>query len=223
MHIHIAILGDRTEPVTKGFGLIPGIDKVYLICSDKHPESALSVGVFLSGRNIEFVTIISDDSDFSRIADTVLRIAIREGPSGPHCYSMNVTGGTRLMALAACHSACSIDATVYLIQESNGQDPDSLLTIPTVKVLGRYSGKGESILRFIHERTLNGGSVSNRDIETEFGMKKQQVSYYVRDLRESGLITTDSGVFDIERNTMNYRFNSIRLTEKGLTEVRFQR
>ena len=54
-------------------------------------------------------------------------------------------------------------------------------------------------------------------------MKKQQVSYYVRILRESGLITTDSGVFDIERNTINYRFNSIRLTEKGLTEVRSQR
>ena len=222
MHIHIALLTESTEPLLNGFDLIPPFEKVYVICNGKHPEFADTIESFLSAKHVAGVFAITDDSDFSAISDAIFDIIDDEEPSGPHSYSLNVTGGSVSMALAAYHAASLIDAIVYLIQ---GIDTPRLLTIPTVRVSGsaELRGKGKAILRFIHERTSDEGSVSNRDIETEFGMKKQQVSYYVRILRESGLITTDSGVFDIERNTINYRFNSIRLTEKGLTEVRSQR
>ena len=222
MHIHIAVLGEHTESVLRGFDLIPAIDKICLICSKTHPDSADTVGSFLSGKNIAYDTVLADETDFQRTSDIISGIVDGVDTPGPHRYSFSVTDGSVPMALAAYHSASLIDAPVYYVPESGDSGP---LTIPTVKVAegAGTRGKGKAILRFILERTSKEGIVSNRDIETEFGMKKQQVSYYVRNLRESGLITTDSGVFDVEKNTMNYRFNSIRLTDKGRMEAGFLR
>ena len=83
--------------------------------------------------------------------------------------------------------------------------------------------KGREVLRYIYERTLNNGCVSNQDIENRFKMKKQQVSYYIKNLRESGLIVTDIGLYDHEKKVVNYRHNSIRLTQQGQMEAKFIR
>ena len=40
MHIHFATAGKVTEPIMKGFKLIPGIEKVYLFYSGQYLESA---------------------------------------------------------------------------------------------------------------------------------------------------------------------------------------
>ena len=53
MHIHIATLGEKTDPVLKGFKLIPGIEKAYLIYSGKYPESVEKVESYLHSGNIE--------------------------------------------------------------------------------------------------------------------------------------------------------------------------
>lgn len=128
------------------------------------------------------------------------------------------------MAFAAYSSAYFIGATVYYIQDRNDIPlSEQLLTILTTKAPKNTKSdkKGWEILKFIYNKTLNNGIVSNQDIEAEFGLKKQQVSYYIKNLRESGLITTDSGVFDVEKQAMNYRFNSIRITQQGQMEAKF--
>ena len=224
MHIHIATLGEKTDPVLKGFRLIPGIEKAYLIYSGKYPDSVEKVESYLRSGNMETQSIKADEYDFQDVMDKISGIVDREKASGPHTYSINVTGGTKLMAFAAYSSAYFIGATVYYIQDRNDIPlSEQLLTILTTKAPKNTKSdkKGRDILKFIYERTLNNGTVSNQDIETEFGMKKQQVSYYIKNLRESGLITTDLGVFDVEKQAMNYRYNSIKLTQQGQMEAKF--
>ncbi|MBR6038425.1 MAG: hypothetical protein IKP53_06845, partial [Candidatus Methanomethylophilaceae archaeon] len=117
-------------------------------------------------------------------------------------------------------------ATVYYVQERNDLPlQKQLLTIMTTKApkSGRSDKKGREILRFIYGRTLNGGNVSSQDIESEFDMKKQQVSYYVRNLREEGLIVTEMGIYDPKKKAKDFRHNSIKLTQQGQMEARFVR
>lgn len=224
MHIHIATMGEKTDPILKGFKLIPGIEKAYIIYSGKYPESVKKVESFLHSGNMESRSIKADEYDFQDVMDKISGIVEEEKTSGPHTYSINVTGGTKLMAFAAYSSAYFIGATVYYIQDRDDIPfSEQLLTILTTKAPKNTKSdkKGRDILKFIYEKTLNNGTVSNQDIEEKFGMKKQQVSYYIKNLRESGLITTDSGVFDVEKQTINYRYNSIRLTQQGQMEAKF--
>ena len=83
--------------------------------------------------------------------------------------------------------------------------------------------KGRDILKFIYEKTVSNGVVTNQDIEKKFGLKKQQVSYYVKNLREDGLITTDNGLYNPQTGTTNYRYNTIKLTQQGQMEAKFTR
>lgn len=155
-----------------------------------------------------------------KIAD----IENQEKASGPHKYTINVTGGTKLMAFAAYSSSYFIGATVYYVQDRTDLPlTDQLLTILTTKAPQntKFDKKGRAILKFIYEKTLNNGSVSNSDIETEFALTKQQVSYYIRNLREEALIDTDVGVYDPEKKITNYRRHSIKLTQQGQMMARF--
>ena len=226
MHIHIATLGERTEPILKGFNLIPGIEKVYLMHSGRYVDSALSVKDFLDSGGIDSRLVEVDEFDFSDVMERISQVFDSERPYGPHTFSINVTGGTKLMAFAAYSSAYFIGATVYYVQERNDLPlQKQLLTIMTTKApkSGRSDKKGREILRFVYGRTLNGGSVSSQDIESEFGMKKQQVSYYIRNLREEGLIVTEMGIYDPIKKAKDFRHNSIKLTQQGQMEARFVR
>lgn len=224
MHIHITTMGEKIDPILKGFKLIPGIEKTYILYSGKYPESVKKVESFLHSGNMESKSIKADEYDFQDVMEKISSIVEQEKASGSHTYSINVTGGTKLMAFAAYSSAYFIGATVYYIQDRDDIPlSEQLLTILTTKAPKNTKSdkKGREILKFIYEKTLNNGTVSNQDIEVVFGMKKQQVSYYIKNLRESGLITTDPGVFDVEKQTMNYRYNSIRLTQQGQMEAKF--
>lgn len=53
MHIHIATIGEKTDPVLKGLKMIPGIEKVYLIYSGKYPDSVTKVMSFLESGNVD--------------------------------------------------------------------------------------------------------------------------------------------------------------------------
>lgn len=92
---------------------------------------------------------------------------------------------------------------------------------------GSKSGKAEKktreILRFIYERTAGGESITSGDIEERFGMKKQQVSYYIRNLKTDQLISTEDGMYDERTGKTNYRYKPIRLTQQGMMEARFVR
>ncbi len=226
MHIHIATIGKVTEPVIKGLKMIPGIEKAYLLYSGQYLESAEEVKGFLNKGSTPVELIMVDEYDFKDVMEHISEIHEKEKENGPHKYSINVTGGTKLMAFAAYSSAYFIGATVYYVKDGENLSlEESLLTILTTKAPknSKSDKKGRDILKYIYEKTINNGTVTNQDIENRFDLKKQQVSYYIKNLRENGLITIENGLYDPVKKTTNYRFNSIKLTQQGHMEAKFTR
>ena len=174
MHIHIATIGKVTEPVIKGLKSIPGIEKVYLLYSGQYSESAEEVKGFLNKGNTPVELIMVDEYDFQDVMSHISDIHENEKPNGPHKYSINVTGGTKLMAFAAYSSAYFIGATVYYVKDGDDLSlDDSLLTILTTKAPknSKSDKKGRDILKFIYEKTINNGTITNQDIEIKFTSK----------------------------------------------------
>ena len=226
MHIHMATAGKVTEPIIKGFKLIPGIEKVYLFYSGQYIESAEEIADYLKKGNTPVELIPVQEYDFQDVMDKISETVEAEKPTGPHKYTINVTGGTKLMAFAAYSSAYFIGATVYYVQDRADLPLEQqILPILTTKAPKNTKSdkKGRNILKYIYEKTSNNGTVTNNDIVERFNLNKQQVSYYVKNLREDGLITTDNGLYDPVSKTTNYRFNTIKLTQQGLMEAKFTR
>lgn len=226
MHIHIATAGKVTEPILKGFKLIPGIEKVYLLYSGQYLESAEEISNYLQAGNTPHEVIAVQEYDFQDVMDKISRITEKEKANGPHIYTINVTGGTKLMAFAAYSSAYFIGATVYYVQDRQDLSlNEQIIPILTTKAPKNTKSdkKGRTILKFIYEKTVNNGTVTNQDIEHKFDLTKQQVSYYVKNMRDDSLITTNSGAYDPSSKTTNYRFNTIKLTQQGRMEALFTR
>ena len=225
MHIHIATIGKTYQVVIDGLKSIPGIEKVYLIHSEEYLESAQTVANYLDNIHTPVELIQVDRYDFQGVTDHIARIKETEDAEGQNKYTINITGGTKLMAFAALSSAYFIGATVYYVSDDEKKPlEEKLLTIATTRApkTGKADRKEREILRFIFEESSN-GTISNSSIEKRFGMSKQQVSYYVKNLRADGLITTESGRCDPETGSTNYRFNTIKLTQQGMMEARFTR
>lgn len=226
MHIHIATLGEKTDPVLKGLKTIPGIEKVYLIYSEGFEGSKDVIVNYLEKGGTPCESIPVSAYDFDGVMNIVADIRKKEGAAGKQQYSLNVTGGTKLMAFSLYSSAYFIGATVYYIQDRDDLPlSEQLMTILTTRApkVSKTGRKARKILGFIYERTSNHGTVTNQDILVRFGMNKQQVSYYIRNLRDDGLITVDSGLLDSESGKTNYRYNDIRLTQQGFMEAKFTR
>lgn len=226
MHIHIATLGEKTDPVVKGLKTIPGIEKVYLIYSEGFEGSKDVVMNYLENGGTPCESMPVGAYDFDGVMNIVANIQKKEGAAGKQEYSMNVTGGTKLMAFSLYSSAYFIGATVYYIQDRDDIPlSEQLMTILTTKApkVSKTGRKARKILGFIYEKTSNRGTVTNQDIQVKFAMNKQQVSYYIRNLRDDGLIIVGSGLQDSESGKTNYRYNDIRLTQQGFMEAKFTR
>lgn len=224
MHVHIAISGERTDPVIKGFRLIPGIDKVYLLYSYNYKASADLIMGYLESGGTPAEAVPVHPYDFTEVMDRISEIHAREEASGPNKYTMNVTGGTKPMAFAAYSSAYFVGATVYYVQERDDLPlEEQLLTLLTTRAPrnSRSDRKAREILRYVYSETSAGRTVTNSGIAERFGLSKQQVSYYVSNMRGDGLITAERGADEGGRR--NFRYNSVRLTQQGVMEAKFAR
>ncbi len=219
-------MGKNTDPVLKGFRGIPGIDKSYILYSSKYKESADEVEDFLDRANIPAVMRPIDEYDFSKVMDSIVDIDRAEKETGIRKkYSINVTGGTKVMGFAAYSSAYFIGATVYYVKETNEDVPisDQIMTLMTTKPpkQSKTEKKSRAILNFILEETSAGEVVTNTKICERFGFTKQQVAYYIKNMREDGAINVINGIESNGR--MNYSFNSIELTQQGHMIAKFTR
>lgn len=224
MHVHIATIGQNTDAVLNGLKLIPGIEKVYLLYSSKYKESAMVVENYLQKGNTPCILEPVDEYDFQSTMNVIYEVVEEERKKGKPSFTLNVTGGTKLMAFAAYSSAYLIGATVYYVQERTDVPYDErLMTLLTTQApTGELQNKKWiEILRFIYNGTMNNGTVTNTDIKNRFEMSSNQVSYYVRVFRQKGLITTSNGVEDNNKETVNYRYNSIKLTQQGMMIAKF--
>lgn len=215
MHIHIATAGKAVEPVKKAFNAIPGIDRVYVLYSSVFEDSAANLQGFFREALVDVQLRRVDGFDFQGIVDTIYSIYEAEGGKGTE-FSMNITGGTNLMAAAACSCAFFVGARIcYVLQDPEKTAAEQLIWIPTPRVpdLHRIKGRTREILEYILELDREGEAATTADINARFGINKQNSTYHLGILRDEGLIEITRGL-KVNGRTDNRR-NSISLTGQG--------
>ena len=210
MHVHIATAGQAVEPVIKAFNAIPGIDKVYILYSKVYGESALELESFFGKAMVPVVLRPINGFDFQNIVDNIYAIYQAEHGKGVE-FSINITGGTNLMAAAACSCAFFVGAKIYyVLRDPEKTAAEQLVQIPTPRTpnLEKIKGKTAAILGFILEKSQRGEDVRSSDIGKAFDVDKQNSSYHLGVLEGEGLIerVTDSN---------DKRVKLVRLTSQG--------
>ena len=215
MHVHIATVGYQPEPVKKAFNAIPGIDKVYLLCGEKFHEKGEELVSFFENGMAKAELVLINGFNFNEIIQNIYRIYhMNKGRKTE--FSINITGGTNLMAAAACSSAFFIGAKIYYVSwDDNKSLSEQLVEIPTPHTPNLDSLKPftKDVLKFIYEEDCNGSIITNSTISNHFGRVKQNISYHVKRLKDEGLITAERGV--IEDGKVLNNLVSLNLTDQG--------
>ena len=210
MHVHIATAGQAVEPVIKAFNAIPGIDRVYILYSKVYGESALELESFFGKAMVPVVLRPINGFDFQNIVDNIY--AIYQAEHGKDVeFSINITGGTNLMAAAACSCAFFVGAKIYyVLRDPEKTAAEQLVQIPTPRTpnLERIKGKTAAILGFILKKSQRGEDVRSSDIGKAFDVDKQNSSYHLGVLEGEGLIERVTDPND-------RRVKLVRLTSQG--------
>lgn len=224
MDVHIALLGRTKEPVLKGFRYYK-VDRLYLLHSSdsgsQHFEKvALDLKKNLSDTGFNEITLVKIDAfDMRQIVDKIVEIAEKEKGSTVH---INITGGTNLMAGAACSASFFIGAKAYYVLEKSvfGRS-DSLenqiieLPVPRIPSSKSLEKTQKMILRKISEA---GGAIMNPHLIGELRVTPQKLSYHIRVLESNGFIETSRGgksESDKSEGKSDRRVLKISLTEYG--------
>lgn len=210
MHVHIATAGQAVEPVIKAFNAIPGIDKVYILYSKVYGESALELESFFGKAMVPVALRPINGFDFQNIVDNIYAIYQAEHGKGVE-FSINITGGTNLMAAAACSCAFFVGAKIYyVLRDPEKTAAEQLVQIPTPRTpnLEKIKGKTAAILGFILKKSQRGEDVRSSDIGKAFDVDKQNSSYHLGVLEGEGLIERVTDPND-------RRVKLVRLTSQG--------
>ena len=209
MYVHIANIGEHPEPVKNGVRGIGNIDQIYLLYSKKYVNTAKNTqSVFIDqGYKCEIIEI--DGFKFQEIVDVIYRIYDKTYGKGVN-YSINITGGTNLMAAAACSTAFFTGAKLYYVM-NDPNNPDQPISerlveistpkIPDVKHLKEHE---KSIMKIL----ADGNDKSNSNIADTIGMSRQLCGRYIHNLEEMGLVKTG-----VDSNDRRYRV--VGLTTEG--------
>lgn len=220
MHIYIATIGKNIEPVTKAVNAIPGIDIAYLIYSEKFSAERDEAARTLQALNIEVRCIESSGFDFQEISTAINRAHDETYEIGAQ-YSINITGGTNLMAAAACVAAFILDAKVYYVENDPTKSVSEQvkdIPIPRVLDVSKLSEKDRDILTFIEENSRDGKKTSNGVIADKLNLDKQNVGYHLRGLQKMGLVIVEKGQGEDRRKNWVYVTREGRLIAKTIRE-----
>lgn len=217
MHIHIASVGSGTENVVTGFNAASSIDKLYLIASNQRKHSAEDLEKRMTSLGIECHTIGVSGFNFQEIVDAIYGIYGENVNTKNVRYTMNITGGTNLMAAAACSTAFFIKAEIYYVmydreKADRGEEQDPIekrvIQIPTPKI-PNVNGLGPAT-REILEYILNNddSDLTSVDVAEAFGYSRQALKHHTDILKKEGIIK-------VEKWTRNNRLSNISLTQEG--------
>ncbi len=217
MHIHIASIGSGTENVIIGFNGVAAIDRLYLVASRQRSHSAEDLARKMSGLGIDCRTIPVSGFDFQEIVDAIYGIYGENADRNDVRYTINITGGTNLMAAAACSTAFFIRAEVYYVmydrekaERGEDQDPieERVIRIPTPKI-PNVNGLGPAtreVLEYILDN--DGPDLTSVNVADAFGYSRQALKHHTNILKKEGII-------EVEKWERNNRLSKITLTQEG--------
>lgn len=220
MSTHIALIGRTEDPVLKGYQHYGGIKKLYLLHSPnseefKFRDLAFGVKKKLEGVGFNGVVLKQVNAfDMNDIISSITDIVDHEEPP----YFVNITGGTNLMAGAACAAAFFIGAKAYYVLGKRGSElsESEVIELP-VPNIPYYRTIDKTQLRVLRALDSLGGSSSNAGLRDSIGMSPQSLSYHVKELARKGLVNVLRGQVLIPhgRPRLDSRAISISLTNAG--------
>ena len=217
MHIHIASVGGGTDNVVTGFNAISSIDRLYLIASGQRKHSAEDLEKKMSKLGIECSVIVVSGFNFQEIVDAIYGIYGENADKKNVRYTINITGGTNLMAAAACSTAFFIKAEIYYVmydrnkaERGEEQDPieERVIRIPTPKI-PNVNGLGPAtreILEYVLDH--DNPDLTSVEVADAFGYSRQALKHHTDILKAEGII-------EVEKWTRNNRLSKISLTQEG--------
>lgn len=213
MHVQIAMMGEATEPVSKAFQAL-GFDKLYLLCSRRYQDSIEKVTSALIPFSVTVGVEYVSGFDFQEIVNAIYRVYEREN-SRDTVFSINITGGTNMMAAASCSCAFFIGATIYYVMRGDGPVKDQVVRIPTPKTPNMAALKPETrdILRYILKETEAKNPVTTSKLMARFDRTKQSLNHQIKILRDEGLVENSIGLTPDGKPDRRYR--TIILTQQG--------
>ena len=209
MHIHIANIGEHPEPVKNGVRGIGNIDRIYLLYSRKFISQAEETQSGFANQGYRCDIIEVDGFDFQEIVDRIYGI-YSENNDRKSVFSINITGGTNLMAAAACSTAFFTGAKIYYVLydpiKPDQSISERLIEVPTPKIpdVKHLKDHEKAIMKILNE----GNRESNSTIADSLGMSRQLCGRYVRNLDEMGLV-------EILIDGKDRRFRQVVLTREG--------
>ena len=213
MHVHIAMMGETIEPVMKSFQAL-GYDVLYIVTNRKYEGSLKSVIEGLTPFPIRVESRFISGFDFQEIVDTIYDIYEKE-KGRDVTFSINITGGTNMMAAASCSCAFFIGATIYYVLRNDSPVKEQVVEVPTPRVPDISSLRQETkdILRYIRKMTDDGNPVTTDALMGEFGKTKQSLNHQINILRREGLV--ENGELKDGNGNVDRRYRTIVLTRQG--------
>jgi hypothetical protein len=200
LNVHIALIGKTKEPVLRGFQHY-GMDKLYLLHSQdtkefRFKQTAEEVRRILADAGFSKVILVEiNPFDMHDIINSVIHIVEKEKQGSIY---INITGGTNLMAGAACSASFFVGAKAYYVLDqsklpagSTLEDQILELPIPKIPYARTLEGTQMKIMRKILQY---GGKVSNTTLRNDLRMSPQRMSYNIKELQTKGLVTANRGL-----------------------------
>ncbi len=217
MHVHIAPVGFSKEPILKVISMIHGIDSLFLLhtTNDDSKRTAEEIRDTFSCMIPQISLRTIPFSDFMGIVSAIYGI-YDETNCRDVSYSVNITGGTNLMAAATCYSSYYIRAKIYYSLNSEGPIDSQVIEITAPKAVdvSGYRSMTKDILRYVFVCRNSGIPVTSTQIASKFGINKQKAGYHIKILVEDGLL--EKYPYVNEKGIVDARKNSLRLTAQGV-------
>lgn len=222
LKVHIATVGSSREPILKVIRCIPGIDVLYLLHTSGglSEESARGIGEWIRGMIPDVRLRMIPLLDFMGIVQVIYDI--RDEMEGRDVeFSINITGGTNLIAAAACYSSYYIRAQIYYSVRGEEGDPveSQVIRVEAPKAIdvSRYKELTRDILAYILRMSNENRQVTKTMIASEFGITKQKVGYH------TGILEKDSLLKQVEYmngDRVDSRRSELVLTPQGVMVAR---
>jgi DNA-binding transcriptional ArsR family regulator len=188
--LHIATVGMTTDPILKGFTRYP-VDRLVLLHSPEtlsYAEEIVKVARGFPDVSCQLMEI--DPFALDSIVSAILRVR-RERPMSR--LSINITGGTNVMAAGALLAGFIVGADVYYVPEKPMESKESgiedlVIELPVPKVT--WDSIRETQRRILKAILKEGGTMKAPGVRLAdlLGITQQGVSYHLNSLVSKGLM-----------------------------------
>lgn len=217
MTTHIALLGRTPEPVLKGIHHYGDINNLHILHSpnsENEPFGDIAAHIVEQLSAVSFNNVVLHEIDafnMQNVIDTILSIVDK----GKSPFYINITGGTNLMAGAACTSAFFVGAKAYYVLDSFGREETSVVELPFPNI-PYYKVITPNQVSILEELSKFGGWANNSELRDSLSLKPQLLSHHIKTMEKEGLLTIERGGLDDKRKII------VRLTNSGNFVLRWR-